>query len=37
MNLNREEAKELIGFIAIAVGIIVAIYGICWISSIVGH
>lgn len=37
MNLNKEEAKELIGFIMLAVGIIGGIYGICWISSIVGH
>jgi hypothetical protein len=35
MNLNKQEGKELIGFIVMAVGLFIALYGICWISSIV--
>jgi hypothetical protein len=35
MNLNKQEAKELASFIVVAVGFFIALYGICWISSIV--
>jgi hypothetical protein len=37
MHLNKEEGKELISFIALAVIIIGGLYAICWISNIVGH
>jgi len=37
MNLNKEESKELLSFIALAVMVIGGIYAICWISNIVGH
>lgn len=35
MNLNKQETKELVSFIVVAVILFTAVYGICWISSIV--